>query len=528
MKLEGKFEGEEVKKRYDSPSPDAGISPFDPDKEGSSSKIPQPTPPEIEEKPSFLTPEGKGRYVYIADTTYNRVTIIDSKTLRIKTVEVGDMPVDLKTAEEKEMALVVNFKSADLSILKTNEKETQIEVVDIFPGLNKVTLAPDGRHAIVYFDPKAKGADQTQGVYQDITLVQLDKTPPISLNLSVGFMVKEIEFSLKDNKSNKGFVITKDGISIIEFDKIKEPTLLENVTIVPDISTTIAEVDVSPNGKYAFVRYKESPRLGIVDLEQGSLRILKMEANITDMDVAFKPKSNQGQVVCILREAKKAALISVPLPEEPEITTVDLEDPFGQVEISKEGKLGILFTNVSDIERIAILDLKNPQSNQALRKVKLYKRVKTVAISPDGKTAVIFHLKEPGDPKATDDPELKVDRSYGYSLLNIENPKTLPKLHLTPCDPNGFLISPEQKYGYVLLGDKLNDIRKVHIIDLRSFSLRELLLASLPTSIGYASQSKKVFVSQEHLSGRITFISIIKDKIKTETITGYELNDQIE
>jgi hypothetical protein len=45
-----------------------------------------------------------------------------------------------------------------------------------------------------------------------------------------------------------------------------------------------------------------------------------------------------------------------------------------------------------------------------------------------------------------------------------------------------------------------------------------------PAGLGHVEATDKIYVSQEHPSGRITFIDAEGD---TQTATGYELNDAV-
>ncbi|MBW2278404.1 MAG: hypothetical protein JRF63_12995, partial [Deltaproteobacteria bacterium] len=69
------------------------------------------------------------------------------------------------------------------------------------------------------------------------------------------------------------------------------------------------------------------------------------------------------------------------------------------------------------------------------------------------------------------------------------------------------------------------DIKRTEIIDLSTFLVDSLELGSPPTAAGYATNTDKVFLAQEHPAGRITFVGVHDDSVKT--VTGYALNDEI-
>jgi len=60
---------------------------------------------------------------------------------------------------------------------------------------------------------------------------------------------------------------------------------------------------------------------------------------------------------------------------------------------------------------------------------------------------------------------------------------------------------------------------------LLGFSVDHVGIGSLPTGIGFVELAKKVFVSQQHVDGRMTFINWTD--LKVTSVTGYELNSGI-
>ena len=76
----------------------------------------------------------------------------------------------------------------------------------------------------------------------------------------------------------------------------------------------------------------------------------------------------------------------------------------------------------------------------------------------------------------------------------------------------------------VLLRDDATGVRRVDLVDLRSFIVDGLGLGSPPEGAGYVEATDKIFVSQEHPTGRITFLD--RDS-GVETVTGFRLNDAV-
>ena len=115
-------------------------------------------PPEVEEAHDFEAPRGGARRVYVANPLRDSVAIIDSETLRIESVEAGDGPTFLETLPGQDRAIVLNVGSEDATVIRTDQRESSTNTLPVVPGANAIAVAPDGAHAIVYFDASRPGA----------------------------------------------------------------------------------------------------------------------------------------------------------------------------------------------------------------------------------------------------------------------------------------------------------------------------------------------------------------------------------
>ena len=89
-------------------------------------------------------------------------------------------------------------------------------------------------------------------------------------------------------------------------------------------------------------------------------------------------------------------------------------------------------------------------------------------------------------------------------------------------EPGQLLLTPDGHYGYLLL----EEAKRTDVIDLQTFIVDSLVLGSPPTAAGYALETDKVFIAQDHPAGRMTFMGVHDSSVKT--VTGYNLNDDIE
>ena len=221
------------------------------------------------------------------------------------------------------------------------------------------------------------------------------------------------------------------------------------------------------------------------------------------------------------------AVLRVPIPggfEDPgDIQRIDLPDVLtGVANIGPSNHYAVLYTTVDsqNEQRVTILDL---TAQNALQVVNLHKIVHAVAFDPTGNRAFILHEKLAGDPT---DPNLTQDqitaRSYAYSVLDLASGASM--LHLTQSQPGPIAALPDGSSLFVLF-NSTNPPWGVQRVDLVGFSVDQVSIGSLPTGIGFVEKAKQIFVSQEHVDGRMTFIDWTTLKVKS--VTGYELNSSI-
>jgi len=181
-----------------------------------------------------------------------------------------------------------------------------------------------------------------------------------------------------------------------------------------------------------------------------------------------------------------------------------------------------VFTSAENRETITVVELESGDfETHPLRK-----GVRGVAIAPDGERAIIFHNRLPGEPVPGEDVDDFIDKSWGYSLFDIDTGAA--KLETVPAEPGEFVFSEETGRLYVLLEDATQGVRQVEVIDLAARRSDSVRLGSPPEHVGLIPNdgNPRIYISQEHPVGRMTFIDELTRDIKT--VTGYQLNSLIE
>ncbi|MBI2895042.1 MAG: hypothetical protein HYY06_15915 [Deltaproteobacteria bacterium] len=473
-------------------------------------------PPEVEVEADFRTPQAGRRYVYVADTSRDTVAVIDSRSLAIEIVEVGDAPFVLASIPGREAALVLYETMAQVGILETVNGETTISRLDVQPGANRIEVAPDGRHAVVLFDPaRAVDPGASEGSYQDVTIIRVTDDPA-SIRLTVGFHPTDVLFA---DGGEQAFIVTEDGLHRIVLDEVSEPGVAPTLDIgpAPDDPST-REVVVAPGGEFALVRQPDLAAVSVVDVSARRRTEVALSSVPTDLDV-----SDDGSVaIAVLRDESTVAILPLPdVADDPEsIRVIPIEgELFGQAVHAAGSSRLVLFTTAVPQESLVVLDL----DSEDYYPVRLRKTVRTVGIAPGGLTAIVIHDKLPGDPRTAADLDERIDREYGYSLVDLDS--LFVRLQTTPTNPEPFFLWEDGSHAFLALRDDFAGVRAVEAVDLGAFQVNTVHLPSPPFALGGVADTNQAFVAQEHKSGRITFIDI--DSLATQTVTGFELGAEV-
>jgi YVTN family beta-propeller protein len=505
------------------PPPPAGATP-----PATQPPAPAPPPPEVEQLQDFEVPRGGARFVYVSNRRRDSVSVIDSTGLGIRTVPVGDSPGYLTTVPGQDIALVVNAGTRDASILRTDGAgASTVSRVPIVAAANRISVARAGDHAVAWYDSAAAGpgGPAAGGGFQEVTLITLAPGADKAVDMTVGFRPSEVVFA---DDGRGAFVVTEDGISILRFADITGPTVAPFVRF-PDAGPTAPaalDVSVTPDGRYAIARREGASQVMLLDLTAApgaasAVTSVDLVSPVTDLDLA----PGGAFAIAVLRAENAYVRLAIPggfAAGVAPVKRVLAGEAIGSAALSADGATAVLYTTVGSppVERIVVARLDTAAAAPSLP-VTLKKSVRAVAIAPDGKTAIVLHNKAPGDiTQAGIDVETRIDRSYGYTIVNLAS--GFAKLQITEGEVSAQALTPDGGRAFVLVRAS----RLVQRIALSSFIVDEFPLGSPPTSLAVLGAAvKRVFVSQEHPEGRISFIDW--DTGMVESVTGFELNGRI-
>jgi YVTN family beta-propeller protein len=221
-----------------------------------------------------------------------------------------------------------------------------------------------------------------------------------------------------------------------------------------------------------------------------------------------------------------------PLPVVDGVAVVSLDATLGLAAVSGNGEQALLYSALGGLQRAELLDLR---AAGAQRPLFLEKGVLGVLPDDEGKTFLIFHTREPGvlPPGATpSDPEF-VARSWGVSVVDVAS--AINRLVLTELEPGGATlwreVGADPRAYLIFTAPQIASLvtpahRDVVEINMATFGIDSLRVPSLPQAIGPVPGTGRVYISQDHPRGRMTFLDVISRK--RQTITGYQLNAGID
>jgi DNA-binding beta-propeller fold protein YncE len=474
------------------------------------------TPPETEV--TLGEPISAQRYVYVAMTDQDELARIDGVTLAVTATPVGKAPRVVATIPGSDGAVVLDSENGTATIVRPNGTSDSVRVLATLQHLNRLDIDPTGHFAVAWFDLQKAIADMGItgiGSFQDVSVIDLANVRAV--NLTVGFRPRAVQF---DAAGTHGYVITQDGVSAIDFVQAtaQGPAIVPPIPVAdPSVSPDDLEVQVVSTGAYAAVRQAGLSALRIVDLTTGVAREVALGSAATDIDLA----PDGSRVYAVARDAHQLAIVDVAAAT---AQTIDLADAVaGSIQVSRDGTRALLYTNASLDERITMVELDQPGFPHVTWPLK--KAVRAVGISPISDTAIILDAKAPGDPATAGSVDEYIDRSYGFTLLDLAT--GFGKLQLTPVDPGPFAYAPDGTKAYVALdgGDGPTATRALQIVTTRTGVVSTVALGSPPSAVGILPVAAQAFATQRHPLGRVSFVALFDDAMRT--VTGFDLNSHV-
>ena len=203
----------------------------------------------------------------------------------------------------------------------------------------------------------------------------------------------------------------------------------------------------------------------------------------------------------------------------------------GAASLAEDGQTALLYSTIGQEKRAVLFGLGDGEQ----RTLVFEKSVRGASSDRNGDTFLVYHSKvdQPIPDDATPaDPEF-IARSWGVSVVDVASAAS--RLVLTEHKPAAATLwAPDDGDAQIFLVFEVPEAgqaaqashRDVLQINLRSFRTDSFRVPSLPEGLGPIRSAGRIYISQRHPQGRMTFVTV--ETGARQTITGYQLNAGID
>lgn len=468
---------------------------------------------ETEEDSLLLPPAQTDVYVFVANPNRDTVTRVNVLTHEVRTTEVGREPSLVLTTPDYRHAAVFNQGEDSVSIIES--ESLSVNTVDVRDNFNAMVMSPEGMWVALWHDQDRDDAGDSNGLqsFNEVSFVHLPTGDhfPMAVGYNPGSVVFTPDGAL-------AAVVSDAYLAVV--DLTAETPLPQLIALSDDLLNPpeAQEVLVSPNGSYAFVRQFGVEELLVVDLDARTVDMIPVGTNPTDIDLA----PGGMEAIVVARGSNEVHVLQTTDPFAP-AHVVDLPEgvSLGSIQLDPTGDLAIVYTTASALDVYATWD--RTTDEVVLRP--LVKPIDHVAISPNGESMMVFHTYEDAPDADHSSPFFE---EWAVTLVSISN-SFLTNPLLLEAEPTGYANGTNGDRGFFIMDGEESLVE----VDYRTLLHESIDLKSEPVFVGVLpdldledGQDAQAWASQEHHLGRISFYD--PNDASLETITGFELNADIE
>jgi hypothetical protein len=509
---------------------------------------------------------------------------ISTRLVGFRPTEVVGPDAERVEPADDASVMVLNEGSRSVSVLATDSEDVQN--IKVMAQANSIAMNPTGTASVVWYDPADAKATDPAGDLSSVSVV----TGGESFEIAVGFHVRDVFFDDAGEValvlSDSG--ISRIDLTELSGDAIAPPTPVVAEEFADDQPEDL-EVLVSADARWAIARSAGFEGAFLLEVDTGEHHFLALPETPTDIDLIETDElevlimlRSAGQAVrttlpdgfTAAADAMETAPVPPPEPQDagsdagadagmdggsdvgddagPQdapftfpsgiagFEVIDVEVPgLGAASVSLDGETALLFTTLDQETRAVLFDL-TAEADEAQRTILFEKGVRGALSDRNGQAFLVFHSKVAGQipPDATPaDPEY-IARSWGVSAVDVDSAAS--QLVLTKHEPGQASLwtpsdadsdSGDAKVFLTFEAPETADAtepshRDVLTINLRSFRTDSFRVPSLPEGLGPIRSAKRIYISQRHPQGRMTFVDVGTGA--RQTITGYQLNAGID
>lgn len=482
-------------------------------------------PPETEDDFLALPPSQTDVYVFIANPERNTVTRVDVFTLDVRTVEVGADPSLVLVTPEYDYAAVFNRGGDSVSIVESETLE--VRTTQVRDNYNAMRMSPDGAWVGLFHSEAAERPDDPPaGGLQSFNEVSFVSIPEgLHFAMSASFNIRDIQYT---DDGTLAVIVADEALWLV--DLTADFLTPQRIDVGEELDPPKAEeVVLSPSGEYAYVRQFGATDLLVVDLEDRTRQRIPAGENPTDLDLSPDGLS----AIAISRNSGEIWVYEADAPElPPKVLDLPPEVAAGSLIFDPAGEVGVLYTTSSTSNLFALWDT----TTDTFVVQDLVKPVRAMAVTPTGESLLVLHSRE----RAPDTlPGSTWDTDWAMTLMSLDVNNLRENPVILPAEPIGFANSADGENGYFIM----DGVSSLVEVDYRSLLYDEIPLKSTPVYVGVLPDlddedgiKPPAWASQEHPLGRISFYHPPEPANgpgqestgRLETITGFELNSQIE
>lgn len=476
-------------------------------------------PPDVEDDIASDRPAATARHLFALSTDSDSVAIIDAVSLAIEAVEVPAGPVALAVIPAREEALVLSRTGRAVTRLSLTSGELVVSTTRLTRRYSRITVSPDARWAVLWTSASERPDEGTEGLIALVSLEPDEGTGP-PIELAAGYRHTDVLFRTRGGRSERALIVGKDEVVIVDLDDVAAPAPPR--VRLPDAFADVAsrEVVTDPSGVFILFRSVGTPELAALSVDTATVSRIVLPAVATDLDIV----RTGTLAIAALRGIGEVALLPLPaiIGSSLAMSRIPVEGvSAGQVELSPDARFAAVFSGQDASEAVGLLDLDRGE----LRVIdRLRKQVRAVGVSPTGATLVVIHKPDPGSTVA-DPYEREVDLDEGYSVIDVA--RGVSQLKRTRGVPPAQLVyTAGGRHAVVTLSDPTRAVHRADVVDLETLVVESRALASAPLYAGALPTSDRVWITQVHRAGRISFVDAASAELRT--VTGYHLNAGIE
>ncbi len=502
--------------------------------DGNDSQLPPALPSSSAETRS---PLASLRYVFTLSSGAKKLVRIDSQSLEVASFAVGLSPMDMAVVGSREISVVIDeYDSVEMMDHTVNPPLAAAWTTA--RSLSRVVLSPTGDHALLFYDwddSRSPTRQSEPGNINQLSVLDLkadadgfaDDDDRL-VDVSVGFLPRDIRFAVDGSRA---VVISETSITLIELSARSSGTIAAPAAPMP-FNASAPKVVLNSSANLAVLRYADSPRIDVLDLDTAASTCFVASGSITDivltkddellvMNQGVDPDDEQRYLSLTTLGAAVVAIDDVDctvLAESGSVGTARLL-AMGN---NDEGAMAYLPSLSS--EEIFAIDL----SDLTSFRIALEKSVAGIAFVGDGRHLLVSHLKAPGTPQwdiSIEHPEESVDKSYGVTWIDLDT-----KTHRLAIsdEPFGSFTFVDEGDGNTATYQALRDPLRPQLLRVShtpGFDDVWFDLAGLPVDLGYLADTGRAYITQEHPYGRVTFIDGAGNEMRH--VTGFNISSDL-